>query len=106
MTTDVPPVARLEGVDLCTEGMLTLMKAKRLLSQATPHTLRGKRDGASRLARALLMADQIHFLVGRAINPAHQSPDVPAELALKGQMVEDMIELLEKRGVKVTADYY
>ena len=106
MTTDVPPVARLEGVDLCTEGMLTLMKAKRLLSQATPHTLRGKRDGASRLARALLMADQIHFLVGRAINPAHQSPDVPAELALKGQMVEDMIELLEKRGVKVTAEYY
>ena len=106
MTSDVPPVARLEGVGLCTEGMLTLMKAKRLLVDATPHALRAKRDGASQLARALLMADQIHFLVGRAINPAHQSPDVPPELALKGQMVEDMIDLLEKRNVQVTADYF
>ena len=102
----VPPLARIQGVDLVTEGMLTLFRVRELLSPRKPRSEPdGGRDAASRLVRLLLAADQIHFIVGRAINPAHQSPDVPVELALKGQIVQDIARSLRRHGKQVKIDY-
>jgi hypothetical protein len=54
----------------------------------------------------LLRADHLDFIVGRAINPAHQSPDVPPGLAIKHKVVEDIVAELEARGKKVSVEYY
>jgi hypothetical protein len=103
----VPPVAEIEGIDLTTEGMLTLAETRSILVRGgSSRALKGKRDGASRLAAVLMDADNVHFIVGRAINPAHQSPDIPVILAMKHQIVESIIELLRQKGKEVTAEYF
>lgn len=104
---DIPPTGTLDGVDLVTEGMLTMVRTLEYLRQNVPPSwLLGRRDGASRLTHALLLADKIQVIVGRAINPAHQSPDVPAALALKSQIVDDVIRELRRRQKKVAVEYF
>ncbi|HHY75481.1 MAG TPA: SpoIIE family protein phosphatase [Firmicutes bacterium] len=103
-----PPTGRIEGIDLVTEGILTLTKAADILRDGTPprHVLRYKTDGPSRLVSLLAEADEISFIVGRAINPAHQSPDLPSELALKSKVVEDLARILRSHGKQVTVATY
>ncbi|MGE5586642.1 MAG: SpoIIE family protein phosphatase [Clostridia bacterium] len=103
----VPPTAEIEGVDLVTEGMLTLSYTlEKLKAGARLRDVAWKRDGASRLAAALLEADSVRVIVGRAINPAHQSPDVPVTLALKQKIVDELAQVLKGMGKKVLVEYY
>jgi len=107
MDAKVPPTAFIDGIDLVSEGMLTVSYAiERIRSGARAHDLAFRRDGASRLAALLLRGDRIEIMVGRAINPAHQSPEVPLTLALKNKVVEDLVRELEQRGKIVTVDCY
>ncbi|MGE5542019.1 MAG: SpoIIE family protein phosphatase [Bacillota bacterium] len=104
---DVPPVGVIEGIDLVTEGMLTLVRTLGNLREQVPLSrLYFNTDGASKLTVMLLKADRVHFIVGRAINPAHQSPGVPPLLALKPQIVDDMVKQLRRLGKKVTVESY
>ena len=104
---DVPPVGMLEGVDLLTEGILTLSTVLRRLRkpETTAHTVHGQ-DGAGHLLRLLLEADEILIIGGRAINPAHQNPKLSGELSLKARVLEEISEELRKRGKMVTLEYY
>jgi len=103
----VPPTGRLEGLDLVTEGMLTLAAAlDHLRGNPRMHRLRFAMDGGSKLAKALLEADDVHLIIGRAINPGHQSPGVPAALALKHSIAGDIIARLKELGKKVEVDYF
>jgi len=104
-TRDVPAAARIQGIDLVTEGILTLTKASELLcAGATKHTVRFKRDGASALVRQLLEVDHVHFLVGQAMNPAHQNPDLPHHLELRLAVVREIAEELKSRGKEVSIE--
>ncbi|NLL04408.1 MAG: SpoIIE family protein phosphatase [Clostridiaceae bacterium] len=110
----VPPTAEIEGIDLVTEGVLTFGKAleyaKRYLS--TGSNIKdlielGKRDGASRLAKLLLEeSTKVNFFIGRAINPAHQNPELPLDLGLKIKLVKEMAECLKSLGKRVEIEYY
>ena len=103
----IPPVAELSGVDLVTEGVLTLNRVCFLLkSKVRSRNLYGKRDGASRLAEMLLGSDDITLLVGQAVNPAHLGSGIPVALALKPQLTEDLIGQLRERGKKVRVEYF
>ncbi len=103
MKPDVPPLARIEGVDLTTEGILTLTRTNDLLhSGADKETVKFHTDGASALVRLCLNVDHIHFIVGLAVNPAHQNPDLPGKLAMKLAVVREIAEELHKRGKEVT----
>jgi hypothetical protein len=107
MTKRIPPIATIDGIDLVTEGVLTLLGVvDRLRADQTTEELEGLFDGASRLAYLLLEADYIHFIIGRAINPAHQREDLPSNLALKQKIVEEIMEHLTAKGKGVTVDYY
>ncbi|MDF2927714.1 MAG: serine/threonine-protein phosphatase [Paenibacillaceae bacterium] len=95
---EVPPVGTMEGVDLVTEGVLTLRKVLEYLQayRAGGGVERGK-NGAARLARLLLReATEIHFIVGTAINPAHQNPNFPQDLNIKLRIVNDIIRCLRE----------
>ena len=61
-------------------------------------------DGASSLIRLLLEVDHVHFLVGRAVNPAHQNPDLPHQLGIRVGVVREIMEELRKRGKEVTVE--
>ena len=66
-----------------------------------------KRDGASLICRLLFEeATDINFFVGRAINPAHQNPDLPINFSIKMQIVEELSECLKKMGKRVKVSYF
>lgn len=108
----VPPTATIKGIDLVTEGVLTLSRATEIIDGYTTSGdidldyLVGL-DGASRLARLLLEeSTSIHFFVGTAINPAHQNPDFPMELSIKPRLVRQLAKSLEAAGKKVVLEFY
>jgi len=106
---EVPPVSRLAGVDLVTEGLVTLRKArKRLEGVQHVRELPRVEDGATRLARALLKADRIHFVVGLAVNPGFGTA-VDAggvrPVSLRRMVVEELICDLKAQGRLVSVEY-
>ena len=110
--SDVPPIAEIEGVDLVTEGVITVNKvlsyAKDYLDDNSKYTHWSlKRDGASLICRLLFEeATDINFYVGRAINPAHQNPDLPINFSIKMNLVNELSECLKKMGKRIKVSYF
>ena len=111
-SSDVPPIAEIEGVDLVTEGVITVNKvleyAKDYLDENKYYEHWSfKRDGASLICRLLFEeATDINFYVGRAINPAHQNPDLPINFNIKMNLVEELSSCLRKMGKKIKVSYF
>jgi len=95
----VPPLAHIPGVDLTTEGIITISQTLGYIRNN--NLLIGNNSTPARLARLLLGADDIHFVVGRAINPAHQNPALGGGLALKLKVIEELQREMEALGKKV-----
>lgn len=110
--SDVPPIAEIEGVDLVTEGVITVNKvleyAKDYLAGNEAYEQWSfKRDGASLICRLLFEeATDINFFVGRAINPAHQNPDLPINFSIKMNLVKELSKRLEQMGKRVKLSYF
>ena len=110
--SDVPPIAELEGVDLVTEGVITVNKVLEyardyLENNEAYEQWSYKRDGASLISRLLFEeATDINFYVGRAINPAHQNPDLPINFSIKMNLVEELTKCLQRMGKKVKVSYF
>ncbi len=110
--SDVPPIAEIEGVDLVTEGVITVNKvleyAKDYLGDNEFYEHWSfKRDGASLISRLLFEeATDINFYVGRAINPAHQNPDLPINFSIKMNLVSELSECLKKMGKRIKVSYF
>ena len=110
--SDVPPIAELEGVDLVTEGVITVNKvveyAEDYLGENKFYEHWSfKRDGASLICRLLFEeATDINFYVGRAINPAHQNPELPINFNIKMNLVEELSKSLKKMGKRIKVSYF
>lgn len=110
--SDVPPIAEIEGVDLVTEGVITVNKvleyAKDYLNENKYYEhWRYNEDGASIICRLLFEeATDINFYVGRAVNPAHQNPDLPINFNIKMNLVEELSKCLKMMGKKVKLSYF
>lgn len=110
--SDVPPIAEIEGVDLVTEGVITVNKvveyAKDYLGANEQYeNWSMHRDGASLICRLLFEeATDINFFVGRAINPAHQNPDLPINFNIKMNLVEELSASLKKMGKRIKVIYF
>lgn len=134
----VPPKAEIDGIDLVTEGVITLSKVVELMDKVKQHHYRkenqslqciyqlyGTKDTAQsvleaipkkaeyipqnpaeELALELQNADCVNFIVGRAINPAHQNPDFPLQSGLKIKLVKELKEKLENCGKEVEISYF
>jgi hypothetical protein len=110
--SDIPPIAELEGVDLVTEGVITV---SRVLEYAKDYLQDNicydkwslGRDGASMICRLLFEeATDINFYVGRAINPAHQNPDLPINFNIKMNLVEELSACLKRMGKRIKVSYF
>ena len=109
---DVPPIAEIEGVDLVTEGVITVSKVLEYAKDALDENkLYEKwsfgRDGACLIARLLFEeATDINFFVGRAVNPAHQNPDLPINFNIKMNLVEELSKCLKQMGKRIKVSYF
>ncbi len=110
--SDIPPIAYIDGVDLVTEGVITM---SRVLDYAKDYLEANeqyenwclKRDGAALICRMLFEeATDINFYVGRAINPAHQNPDLPINFSIKMNIVEELSACLKQMGKKIKVSYF
>ena len=101
----IPPIAHLEGIDLVTEGVLTLNAAVDRLR--SPQELRQskRQDGASLVARMLLESDHVHIWAGGAVNPAHQNPLLPNAMNIKVQVLSRLRTQLETLGKVVHIEW-
>jgi hypothetical protein len=109
---EIPLTAKLSGVDLVTEGAVTI---HRTLEYARDYIgdngnysrWNSGKDGASQVARLLFgEATDINFYVGRAVNPAHQSPGFPISFTSKTRLVDELTECLKAMGKRIKVSYF
>ena len=114
---EVPPTAHIEGIDLVTEGILTLSAAekrmKEYLDEYEDNVRKkeildlDKKDGATKLVRLLVEeCTDVVFMMGQANNPAHQNLDAPVSLNIKVRIVQNIATMLEKLGKPAEVEYY
>ena len=103
--SELPPLSYMPGIDLVTEGILTLTKVTRLLKEFSSSTPSGK-GPADRILNLFRESDEIHFIIGTRINIAHQDPSLPVDLEIRRTVVKRMAKLLEEKFLKeVKIDY-
>lgn len=113
-TDSIPPRAEIPGIDYVTEGVITLSHAvENIIHYRTKRVLKAAEgnekmmNGADLLTRVFLEdSTHLNFYVGKAVNPAHQNPDLPKDLSIKLRVLDQLKEQLEALGKKVTVHYY
>jgi hypothetical protein len=99
-----PPTATLKGVNLVTEGILTIGQALEIMRSAkTIHDLPKDNDAATRLARYFLAADDIHLIVGTAINP-NQVADLIRGEPMRMVYIRELVADLNARNKIITVE--
>lgn len=96
---DLPPISLMDGVDLVTEGILTLGKVTEILKTYSNST-RLTKGPADRIVQMLIESDEINFVVGTRINIAHQDPSLPVELEIRRTVVKRIARILEDKFLK------
>lgn len=102
---DLPPTSHMEGVDLITEGILTLSKVYNILHDYDSNVRLGK-GPADLIVRMLLESDEILMIIGTKINIAHQDPTLPVELEIRRTVVKRIARVLEEKFLKEIALKY
>jgi len=107
----VPPIAEIKGIDLVTEGVVTLSKTFDIMKSITacnpivPEFSR-KKDGASKLAKFILKdCTHIKFLVGMTLNPAHKEFEFHNSM-IKHRIVDELVGKVRQLGKRVSVQYY
>ena len=109
---EIPPTAKIEGVDLVTEGIITINRVLEYAHDYLEDNARYadwsvKEDGASQISRLLFEeATDINFFVGRAVNPAHQNPNLPISFNIKMRLVEELSACLRRMGKNIKISYF
>ncbi len=91
----LPGLSKMEGVDLVTEGILTLTKTLEYLESGKP-----EKDAAQTLMKFLLDSDIINFIVGAQMNKAHYDPNLPIEIEIRKNIIKQIAKVLEEKYLK------
>ncbi len=94
----LPPISYMEGIDLVTEGILTLSKVDAILKNynKTQHS----KGPADQIIKLILESDEIHLLIGMRINQAHHVPGLPLELEVRPTVARRISKTLEDKFLK------
>lgn len=97
----IPPTSHMPGVDLVTEGSITLARVVEMLENGEEETEK-RSNGATRIHELLLNSDIVELLVGSRINEAHQNPNTPVELDFRRNLMKRMCQVLNEKYLKDT----
>lgn len=112
--TSMPPMATIEGLDLVTEGVITLGKMMKLLKRYVKNDFDvdffdelDAENGASKLAKMIIEeCTDVCLYVGTAMNIAHQNSKLPFELSVRMNLVEQLQDLAKQMGKRISVKYY
>jgi hypothetical protein len=97
----IPPIAHMEGIELVTEGTITLSRCLRVLEEdANIESLPD--DAVKKLVKILIDSDIINCVVGTKINDAHQDPALPKDLEIRRNLMKQFCLILERKYYKAT----
>ncbi len=96
---ELPPINVMEGIDLFTEGILTLNKVEKILKAYNPNS-KLNRGPADEIVKLILESDAIKIIIGTRINIAHQDPHLPVELEIRRTVVNRIAQFLEEKLLK------
>lgn len=102
---ELPPESFIDGIDLVTEGILTLQKVNEILKSFN-NSVKLKKGPADKIVRLIMESDEIHFIIGTRINIAHQDPTLPVELEIRRTVVKRIARLLEEKWLKKVSFEY
>lgn len=91
----LPAISYMDGIDLVTEGILTLTKACEYLE-----TGKLEDDAAGTLVKFMLDTDCITFMVGAKLNQAHYDPNLPIEIEIRKNVIKKISDILENKYFK------
>lgn len=112
---NIPPTASIEGIDLVTEGVVTMNRVLKLLEQYTRDDEideaffieLDKPNGASMLAKLLIeQCTDLHLFVGKAVNAAYQNTELPFQLGVRQKLVDQIEDVMKRLGKGVSVRYY
>ena len=112
---NIPPTASIEGIDLVTEGVVTMNRVLKLLEQYTRDDEideaffieLDKPNVASMLAKLLIeQCTDLHLFVGKAVNAAYQNTELPFQLGVRQKLVDQIEDVLKRLGKGVSVRYY
>ncbi|MBN1157842.1 MAG: SpoIIE family protein phosphatase [Bacteroidales bacterium] len=102
---ELPPLNVMEGIDLFTEGILTLNKVEKILKAYHTNYKLGK-GPADEIVKLIMESDAIKVIIGTRINIAHQDPHLPVELEIRRTVVNRITALLEEKFLKKVTVIY
>lgn len=106
---DIPPIGNIEGIDLVTEGVITINRTIQMLEtwMDSPYSIDlRQKDGATLLFNYIVDdATTIVLWVGKANNEAHQVFDFPSELSIKINIVNKLVDAIRKIGKDAEVNY-
>lgn len=110
----LPPIAVIDGIDLVTEGVLTLTRAVQLMRRYINEAIDeefflelDRKNGGSQIAKMIIEeCTELHLFVGRTMNEAHQNPNLPFDLSIRMNLVTQLIDITKKMGKRIYIQYY
>ena len=91
----LPPASIIEGIDLVTEGMLTLgVVSERLNNKTLLKEM--PEDPAKRFIKILRNTDQVEFVVGTKINDETDDPNLAAKIGIRFPLIDSIVRAMER----------
>lgn len=109
--TLLPPYGKMEGVDIVTEGVLTIQALNKMITLCKKNMYDiecnngSEADGAEKIFLIFRECDEIHILVGRKVNVFYHNPSLPFEMSIRSNLIREMAHNLERLGKKVILEY-
>ena len=98
----LPAISYMEGIDLVTEGILTLTKTLEYLENNESDI----DNAAGKLVKFLLDSDCINFMVGAKLNQAHYDPALPIEIEIRKNIIKKIADVLQDKYFKKVSVQY
>lgn len=110
----IPPMSQIEGVDLVTEGIITLNHVIKILNlyceEEVPMELfdeLAKKNGASEIANILIeKCNTVNIFVGKAVNNNYTHKTLPFEITARKNIIHGLEDILQKMEKKVNLHFY
>ena len=103
----LPPSSKMEGIDLITEGVLTISKVTYMLNTLSINSnVKFGKGPADQICKLLLDTDEIYILVGTKINETHHDPTLPVEIEIRKHLIQRLTKVLSEKFLKIVTIEY